>query len=302
MYLIKGFYKIKNINNLLIYKEKIKKYFLSQNVKGTVIISPEGINGTIAGKKIKVTKCLNFIKKIFLIDFFDSENSSYSRFLPFYRAKIKIKKEVVPIGLKLKKEEKRKSLYVEPKNWNKLVKDKNITLIDMRKPFEFKVGTFRGSTNPKINSFRDFPKYFNKLKNKKSKFAMFCTGGIRCEKAANYMNKKGFKNVFQLKGGILNYLNKINIKKSIWQGECFVFDNRVSVKHKLVQGSYSMCRGCRMPISKADKKSNKYKEGISCPHCYSSLTKLQKNRFSMRQKQILIAKKLNKPHIFQKEY
>jgi len=131
---------------------------------------------------------------------------------------------------------------------------------------------------------------------------MFCTGGIRCEKASNFLKQRGFKNVFQLKGGIFNYLNKINIKKSLWKGECFVFDNRVSVKYKLLLGSYSMCRGCRMPISVQDKKSSKYKEGISCPYCYNKLTKSQKDRFSMRQKQILIARKLNKAHIYQKEY
>jgi len=132
--------------------------------------------------------------------------------------------------------------------------------------------------------------------------AIFCTGGIRCEKASNFLKQKGFKNVFQLKGGIFNYLNKINIKKSLWKGECFVFDNRVSVKHKLSVGSYSMCSGCRMPISVQEKKSSKYKEGISCPYCYNNLTKSQKDRFSMRQKQILIARKLNKAHIYQKEY
>jgi len=221
--------------------------------------------------------------------------------LPFYRAKVKVKKEVVPIGLKLKISEKKKSRYVDPNKWNKLIKDKSVTLIDVRKPFEHKVGTFKGAVNPRINSFREFPKYFNKLK-KNNKVAMFCTGGIRCEKASNFLKQKGFKNVFQLKGGIFNYLNKINIKKSLWKGECFVFDNRVSVKHKLLPGSYSMCRGCRMPISVQEKKSGKYMEGISCLYCYNKLTKSQKDRFSMRQKQILIARKSNKAHIYQKEY
>jgi len=157
-----------------------------------------------------------------------------------------------------------------------------------------------------INSYKKIKELiskqnFNKLK-KNNKVAMFCTGGIRCEKASNFLKQKGFKNVFQLKGGILNYLNKINIKKSLWKGECFVFDNRVSVKHKLSLGSYSMCRGCRMPISVQEKKSSKYKEGISCPYCYNKLTKSQKDRFLMRQKQILIARKFNKAHIYQKEY
>ena len=299
MFSIQGFYKIKKINRRDQHKDKLKNYLLSKFVKGTIILSPEGINGTIAGKKSNVNSCIKFIKNRFSIDSFDSKNSSSCKFMPFYRAKVKVKKEVVPIGLKLKISERKKSCYVNPNQWNKLINDKNVTLIDVRKPFEHKVGTFKGAINPEINSFREFPKYFNKLK-KNNKVAMFCTGGIRCEKASNFLKQKGFKNVFQLKGGIFNYLNKISIKNSLWKGECFVFDNRVSVKHKLSVGSYSMCRGCRMPISVQEKKSSKYKEGISCPYCYNKLTKSQKDRFSMRQKQILIARKLNKAHIYQK--
>ena len=301
MFSIKGFYKIKKINRFKKCKDELKKYLLLKSVKGTIILSPEGINGTIAGKISNVDSCIKFIKNKFSIDNFDSKNFSTCKFLPFYRAKVKVKKEVVPIGLKLKVTERKKSCYVNPNQWNKLINDKNVTLIDVRKPFEHKVGTFTGAVNPKVNSFREFPKYFNKLK-KNNKVAMFCTGGIRCEKASNFLKQKGFKNVFQLKGGIFNYLNKINIKKSLWEGECFVFDNRISVKHKLSLGTYSMCRGCRMPVSVQEKKSKKYKEGISCPYCYNKLTKSQKDRFSMRQKQILIAKKLNKSHIYQKEY
>ena len=301
MFNIQGFYKIKSIVNCSQYKEKIKTYLLYQSVKGTIILSPEGINGTIAGKKSNVNRCIKYIKNKFSIDNFDSKNSSSCKFLPFYRAKVKVKKEVVPIGLKLKVSEKKESRYVDPYHWNKLINGKNVTLIDVRKPFEYKVGTFKGAVNPKIDSFRESPKYFNKLK-KNNNVAMFCTGGIRCEKASNFLKRKGFKNIFQLKGGIINYLDKINIKKSLWKGECFVFDNRVSVKHKLSLGSYSMCRGCRMPISVKEKKSTKYKEGISCPYCYNKLTKSQKDRFSMRQKQILIARKSNKAHIYQKEY
>jgi len=301
MFSIKGFYKIKKINRFDQCKDELKKYLLLKSVKGTIILSPEGINGTIAGKTSNVNSCIKFIKNKFSIDNFDSKNFSTCKFLPFYRAKVKVKKEVVPIGLKLKVTERKKSCYVNPNQWNKLINDKNVTLIDVRKPFEHKVGTFTGAVNPKVNSFREFPKYFNKLK-KNNKVAMFCTGGIRCEKASNFLKQKGFQNVFQLKGGIFNYLNKINIKKSLWEGECFVFDNRISVKHKLSLGTYSMCRGCRMPVSVQEKKSKKYKEGISCPYCYNKLTKSQKDRFSMRQKQILIAKKLNKSHIYQKEY
>ena len=203
MYNIQGFYKIKSIVNYNVHKEKIKAYLLSKSVKGTVILSSEGINGTIAGKKSNVNSCIKFIKDKFSIDNFDSANSSTCRFLPFYRAKVKVKKEVVPIGLKLKISEKKKSRYVGHNKWNKLINDKSVTLIDVRKSFEHKVGTFKGAVNPRINSFREFPKYFNKFK-KNNKVAMFCTGGIRCEKASSFLKQKGFKNVFQLKGGFFD--------------------------------------------------------------------------------------------------
>jgi UPF0176 protein len=174
-------------------------------------------------------------------------------------------------------------------------------VLDARKPFEYEVGTFKKAINPKVNNFREFPKFLNKL-DKKKPLAMFCTGGIRCEKASVYLNQKGFKNVFQLKGGILNYLKKIKKKESMWKGECFVFDNRVSVKHDLVTGNYSICSGCRNPISPKDKISNKYEKGVSCPRCHSKLTNTQKSRFRMRQKQINLANKVGKKHIFQKEF
>ena len=191
--------------------------------------------------------------------------------------------------------------YVTPNKWNKLLKEKHVKIIDVRKPFEYSVGTFIGSINPNIENFRNFPEYLKKIKNKK-KIAMFCTGGIRCEKASSYLKKNGFNNIYQLKGGILNYLKNIDKKESLWKGECYVFDNRISVKHKLKQGSYSMCSGCRQPVSLEEKKSNKYIEGISCPKCHDHITDLQKSRFAMRQRQILIAKKMGKNHIFQKEF
>jgi len=190
---------------------------------------------------------------------------------------------------------------LEPLKWNKLIKNKNTFLIDARKPFEYNVGTFKGAINPKVDNFREFPNYLKKL-DKKKDIAMFCTGGIRCEKASVYLEKKGFNNVYQLKGGIINYLKKVKKNKSLWKGECYVFDNRVSIKHALVPGSFSMCSGCRKPISNNDKKSKKYEEGVSCPNCHDTLKKSQKERFRMRQKQIILAKKLGKKHIFQKEF
>ena len=178
---------------------------------------------------------------------------------------------------------------------------KNIKIIDARKPFEFNMGTFKGAENPNIDNFRDFPNYLKKI-NKKKPIAMFCTGGIRCEKATNYLVKKGYKKVYQLKGGIINYLKNINIKSSLWSGECYVFDNRVSLKHKLKLGTYIICSGCRKPVSKDEKKSKKYQMGISCPKCYDKLSSSQKERFAMRQKQILLAKKMGKNYLFKKEY
>ena len=163
------------------------------------------------------------------------------------------------------------------------------------------MGTFKGAVNPNVNHFRDFPEYLNKIK-KKQPVAMFCTGGIRCEKASVYLKKNGFNNVYQLKGGILNYLEKIKKEKSLWKGECYVFDNRVSVKHQLKQGTYSMCSGCRTPITPLEQKSKKYEEGVSCPNCYDGITVIQKDRFRMRQKQINLAKQQGKKHIFQKEF
>jgi UPF0176 protein len=213
---------------------------------------------------------------------------------------VKIKKEVVPMGLSLLSKNK-KDNHVDPKKWNELIFDKDTLVLDSRKPFEYEVGTFKRSVNPDVDNFREFPKYLNKL-NKKKTIAMFCTGGIRCEKASVFLEKKGFKNVYQLKGGILNYLKNVKKKESLWNGECFVYDNRISVKHGLVSGTYSMCSGCRKPVSPKDKKSKKYEEGVSCVNCNDNLTQTQKGRFRMRQKQIVLAKKTGSKHIFQKEF
>ena len=203
------------------------------------------------------------------------------------------------MGIKISKRKTKN--HLEPSKWNKFISNKKTILIDARKPFEYKVGTFKGSINPEINNFREFPHYLKKL-DKNETIAMFCTGGIRCEKASVYLEKKGFNNVYQLKGGIINYLKKIKKNKSLWKGECYVFDNRISLKHGLTAGTYSMCSGCRKPISIVEKKSAKYEEGVSCPNCHDTLTKSQKERFRMRQKQINVAKKLGKKHIFQKEF
>ncbi len=299
MFYISGFYKFKKITNIKKNKRILESYFFKNSIRGTLILSSEGVNATLSSKKKNLYLILNKIKKIFKIDNFDSQNLSKCKFQPFHRGKVKIKKEVVPMGIKIVKRNLKN--HLNPAKWNKLIKNKNTLLIDARKPFENKVGSFKKSVNPQVNNFREFPEYLKKLSKDKT-IAMFCTGGIRCEKAGIYLNKKGFKNVYQLNGGIINYLKKIKKSKSLWKGECYVFDNRISVKHGLLPGSFSMCSGCRKPISKKDKKSKKYEEGVSCPNCHDILTNSQKERFRMRQKQINLAKKQGKSHIFQKEF
>ena len=301
MFTISGFYKFKKINLLKKHKTYLENEISNTSIRGSIIISSEGINGSLAGNSKDISKILKLLKKEFKFTEFDSSNISTSRFQPFHKAKVKVKKEVVPLGLKIKSESKRRNRYLSGKSWNKLIKKKETLLIDVRKPFEYSVGTFKNAMNPKIQNFRDFPKFLNKIEKTKP-VAMFCTGGIRCEKASIFLKQKGFKNVFQLKGGIINYLNNTKKKDSLWKGECFVFDNRVSLKHKLKQGTFSICGGCRKPISTKDKKSKKYEEGVSCERCYDTLSSLQKSRFRMRQNQINLAKKAGKKHKFQKEY
>jgi len=300
MFEVFGFYKFKKLNALKKNKILLQDFLVKKNIRGTVIIASEGINATISGKSLDLNVAITKIKKILDFKKFDSENSSKSKFQAFHKVKVKIKKEVVPMGLTLSSKNK-KDNHIDPKNWNKLITDKETLVLDSRKPFEYEVGTFRKSVNPDVVNFREFPKYLNKL-DKKKPIAMFCTGGIRCEKASVFLEKKGFKNVFQLKGGILNYLKNVKKKESLWSGECFVFDNRISVKHGLITGTYSICSGCRKPVSPKDKKSKKYEEGVSCANCHDDLTQIQKDRFRMRQKQITLAKKSGSKHIFQKEF
>ena len=301
MFKVFGFYKFVQIKSLKKNKVFLQKFLISNHIRGTIIIAKEGLNGTISGSVKDIDKTTKKLKSLFLFKLFDSSNESKSKFQPFHKPKVKIKKEIVPMNLIINPKERNMKSHLDPKDWNKLIKNKETYIIDTRKPFEYKVGTFKRSINPNVNNFRDFPKYLNRLKKNKP-VAMFCTGGIRCEKTSVYLKKKGFKNIYQLNGGILNYLNKIKKNESLWKGECFVFDNRISLKHGLKLGSYSMCSGCRMPISSKDKRSNKYEEGVSCPNCYDKLTETQKSRFRMRQSQIYKAKQSGKKHIFQKEF
>ena len=301
MFKVFGFYKFIKIKSLKKDKDFLQKFLTSNNIRGTIIIAKEGLNGTISGHVKDIDKITKKLKSLFLFKQFDNSNESKSKFQPFHKPKVKIKKEIVPMNLSINPKERDMKTHLNPKDWNKLIKNKDTHIIDTRKPFEYKVGTFKRSVNPNVTNFRDFPKYLNKLKKNKP-VAMFCTGGIRCEKTSVYLKKKGFKNIYQLNGGILNYLKKIKKSESLWKGECFVFDNRISLKHELKLGSHSMCSGCRMPVALKDKRSKKFEEGVSCPNCHDNLTETQKSRFRMRQSQIYKAKQSGKKHIFQKEF
>ena len=289
MITILSFYKLKKIRKLINIKNSLLKKVNHLSVKGLIILSPEGINGTIAG----TPKNINLLKKIILSNLklvkFDIENVTKSSFVPFLKAKIKIKSEVVPINEKYYFGNRIKKKYLSPLQWNKFLAKKNIKVIDARKPFEYEVGTFKGSINPDTHNFREFKKYLSNIKQNEH-VGMFCTGGIRCEKASNYLYKNGFKNIYMLKGGIINYFNKIEPKKNKWSGECFVFDNRVTLKKNATQGSYGICNACRMPISKKEIRSIKYKIGLSCPKCYDNLSDEQIKRFTIRHKQIINSK------------
>ena len=285
------FYQFKQIKDLLLLKSRITDFCKFNKIKGTIIIAEEGINGTIAGIAQSIKNFELEIKKIG----FENLNPkySYSKFMPFFRLKVRPKKEIVTLRTKIADPENITGNKIKPENWNNLITDNNTILIDVRNDFEVEMGSFRGSIDPKTKSFTEFKSYLkdNLSEAKDKKIAMFCTGGIRCEKISSYMIKKGFKNVNQLHGGILNYLEKIPEKNSLWDGECFVFDNRVSVKNELKDGTFQLCHACRAPLSKTQIKSKKYQKGISCPKCYGKISAAKKKSLIDRNKQISIAKR-----------
>jgi len=301
-FLTTTFYHFITLNNIKIFKTIIQDYCDNKSLKGTILLAQEGINGTISGKENDILEFHKFIKKDqkFSDVFKNLEyKSSWSNENPFYRMKVRLKKEIVALGLPEVSPAIKVGKYVKPEDWNSLINDPEVILIDTRNNYEVDIGTFKNAINPKTTSFREFPKYIKKNLNpkKNKKVAMFCTGGIRCEKASSYMLEEGFEEVYHLQGGILKYLETVPKEKSLWQGECFVFDQRVAVTNELKEGQYSQCFACRHPLSKDELKSNDYNEGISCCYCIKKTSLEKKNNLKERQKQINLAKTRGEDHI-----
>jgi len=302
MFLTIAFYQFVSLKNIDQLQAFILKFCQKNSIKGTILLASEGINGTISGDEKKIQKFIEFIKEdsFFKDNFKNLEyKESWASKNPFYRMKVRLKKEIVALGIDKVSPAKKVGQYVNPEDWNKLINDPNTIVIDTRNNYEVDIGTFKNSINPQTDSFREFPTFVEKkLKdNKQKKVAMFCTGGIRCEKATSLMLNKGFENVYNLKGGILKYLENIPKEKSLWEGECFVFDQRVAVTHGLDEGQYDQCYACRHPLSPDELKSDQYTRGISCPYCFNKLSDKKKAGVIERQKQIMLSKSKGENHI-----
>jgi UPF0176 protein len=301
-YLTTAMYHFVSLPHFKMLREPLLNFCISKNIKGTLLLADEGINGTLAGPEKSILELLNYLKidPLFEGNFKNlSHKESWSDKHPFYRMKVKLKKEIVTLGVPGVSPTKMVGQYVKPKDWNSIISDPEVVIIDTRNDYEYAIGTFKNAINPKTTTFREFPKFvkthFDPKKHKK--VAMFCTGGIRCEKASSYMMGKGFDEVYHLEGGILKYLEEVKAENSLWQGECFVFDQRVAIKHGLEVGNYDQCYACRYPLSANDMKSNKYTPGISCPHCYDQHTPEKLKALTERQKQVILAKERGIEHI-----
>ena len=283
------FYKVVSIENVHKLKREVERIAFKANLSGTFFATPQGINTTLAGKRNSLEKVLILLEGTFKITNIEPTWSESFK-VPFKRLKVRIKEKLLPLEggfdiFDLKGKE------VTPDKWNDYLKDPETIVLDVRNEYETRIGSFKNSLIPETKHFTDLPEYIqdNKKLFKNKKIAMFCTGGIRCEIASSFFMSQGYEDVYQLKGGVLNYFDKINKDNNLWEGECFVFDERVSVNPDLEEGNFEQCFGCRRPISKEDMNSKKYKKGVSCPYCYDSSSKEDKTRFAQRQKQIELA-------------
>ncbi len=291
-------YKFVSLNNFEDLREPLKKVMENQQVRGTLLLAHEGINGTIAGSRAGIDAVFAWLNQDPRLTNIDTKESLTDK-PPFKRSKVKLKREIVTMGVEDIDPNESVGAYVDPQEWNALISDPNVLLVDTRNDYEVEVGSFENAINPHTTTFREFPQYvkdhLEECKDKK--IAMFCTGGIRCEKSTAYLKQQGFDQVFHLKGGILKYLEDVPEENSLWRGECFVFDDRVTVNHRLEKGSYDQCFACRLPITEEDKASEHYQQGVSCPHCFGKVSGDQKKRFAEREKQMELARQRNEFHM-----
>ncbi|WP_416676769.1 oxygen-dependent tRNA uridine(34) hydroxylase TrhO [Egbenema bharatensis] len=283
MIVVVTFYKFVKLPDASVLRSLILSHCQSQGVRGTILLAQEGMNGTIAGTREAIDSVLAFLRAD--PRFADLEHKeSTADTSPFDRMKVRLKREIVTLGLPEVDPTTQVGTYVSPEEWNAVIADPEVVVIDTRNAYEVGIGTFKGAQNPQTDSFREFPDYVEQHldPSKHKKVAMFCTGGIRCEKASSFMLAQGFQEVYHLKGGILKYLETVAPDESLWQGECFVFDQRVTVQHGLASGTHSLCWGCGHPISEAEKASPQYEVGVSCPHCFDRLTPEKRDRLRER--------------------
>ena len=295
---VAALYKFVTLEDYPALREPLLDVCLKADICGTLLLAREGINGTIAGSREAIDTVLEYLMADSRLADLEHKES-FDDHMPFHRMKVKLKREIVTMGVEGIDPNAVVGTYVDPRDWNALVNDPDVMLIDTRNDYECGIGTFKGAVDPETTTFRDFPEYVRTHLDtgKQKKVAMFCTGGIRCEKASAFMLNEGFEEVYHLRGGILKYLEVVPEAESTWEGECFVFDNRVAVDHSLEKGSYDQCYGCRHPITEQDKQSEFYEKGVCCPLCYDSLSQDQKARFAERQKQVELAEARGEQHV-----
>jgi UPF0176 protein len=297
---VAALYRFANFTQPEMLQPQIAAWCAEHGLKGTILVATEGVNGTVAGTEAGIDSVVAHLRTLPGCAELDVKYS-HANEMPFYRLKVRLKKEIVTLGVDGIDAKREVGTYVQPEDWNALISDPDTVLIDTRNDYEVAIGTFEGAVDPRTKSFSEFPEWFrahrDELAAGKTKFAMFCTGGIRCEKSTAFLKAEGVDDVYHLEGGILRYLENIPEAESKWQGECFVFDERVSVKHGLELGEMELCHACRRPISQEDKTSAHFIEGVACPACYAERTDEDRARFAERQKQIALAKKRGKQHI-----
>ena len=295
---VSALYKFVTLEEFGALKNPLLRFMQNQGIRGTILLAKEGINGTVAGSASAIEALYVWLAKYPGLDQI-SHKESYHAVLPFNRSKVKLKKEIVTLGVEGIDPKKIVGTYVKPKDWNALIAAEDVTVIDTRNDYEYQIGTFKRAINPETTTFREFPQYVKEHLDPKThpKVAMFCTGGIRCEKSTAYLKELGFKDVYHLEGGILKYLEEVPESESLWEGECFVFDERLTVNHALEKGHYLQCHACRFPITEEDTHHPAYVQGISCHHCIEQQTDEQRQRYMEREKQSQLAKARGESHI-----